>query len=584
MYVSEEKHGTVAKVANHPDWLRPVFPDKPLHQIALTFSGGGFRAASFALGTLSLFDVVKTREGSLLKRVTYIASASGGTITNACYALHTKQGGAFSKFYSELRGFMQGTALLEKALTLLNDDKSWQHQPKHRNLINAFARVYDTVIYKEARLGALETAQGASTHLQEVCFNATEFYSGLPFRQQAKMQMDGKADMHFFYGNFKVHQKGIAPAKFKLADILAASSCFPGGFEPIIYPQDFVATRELAAVQHELEMIQVTGTQKETKFREKKTVGLMDGGITDNIALESVMLADMRRINRETDFERFGLIFPCDVGSGLIEFYNMARPDTHNWWSNLSVRTIQWMLLAGALLGLGLTVLGSVKGWTLLTVPSAMLFALCGVVVTALYWIINKLNTQNSKANLDIPFPATIVNTLKDYLLRSPFYVLWNLVKSRFDSMIILNTDLFLRRVRQLLYNDVYEAPRWKNRRKSNHIYDLSRSNAIEREKDDKAFPYLKPSAKVEEVAGNAFAMGTTLWFTADDESAKRPADLIACGQFTTCRNLLLYIERLQLEPDYAMLEPGIKAEVVDIKMQLKDLWNRFQTDPGFMV
>ncbi|MFN8299472.1 MAG: patatin-like phospholipase family protein [Chitinophagales bacterium] len=586
MFLSEEKPRTDAQQkTDNPDWFRPVFPDKPLHNIALTFSGGGFRAASFSLGVLSLFDAVKTTEGSLLKRVTYIASASGGTITNACYALHcTNTKYDFAALYKQMRGFLNGTGLLQQAMELLNDDKQWKDQSKHRNLINAFARVYNKVIYNDATMGSLAPGSNSSSHIEEVCFNATEFYAGLPFRQQVKMQTDLLPDEFFFYGNFKVHEIGSWQLKFKLADVLAASSCFPGGFEPIIFPHDFVSQAELRDAKAALEMKPITNSDKEKAFREKKELGLMDGGITDNIALESVMLADQRRINKETSFERFGLIFPCDVGSGNIEFYDLARPDKHSWWSNLTLRTIRLALIVVSVLGLIGTVACLVCKCAVATVVLGMLTSVAGLAFGLLQFVLTQINTEGSKSNLNIPFPPTIVNTLKDYLLRSPFYVLSNLLKSRFDSMVILNTDEFLRRIRQIQYNTMYEAPRWKNRRKTNHIYDLSKGNEAERAKDEKAFPYLKPSAAIVSSADNAFAMGTTLWFTKEDDKAKRPKDLIACGQFTACRNLLLYIERLQQDPAFAMLEPSAKADVVDIKRQLKALWQQFQDDPRFMV
>lgn len=60
----------------------------PFQSIALCFSGGGFRAAAFSLGVLSYLNKVKIKsaegEASLLSHVNFIASASGGTITNLC--------------------------------------------------------------------------------------------------------------------------------------------------------------------------------------------------------------------------------------------------------------------------------------------------------------------------------------------------------------------------------------------------------------------------------------------------------------------------------------------------------------------
>lgn len=53
--------------------------------IALTFSGGGYRAAAFHLGTLSLLHHVKTPTSTLLSLVEVLSTVSGGTITGLRY-------------------------------------------------------------------------------------------------------------------------------------------------------------------------------------------------------------------------------------------------------------------------------------------------------------------------------------------------------------------------------------------------------------------------------------------------------------------------------------------------------------------
>src|ERR1700754_3335296 len=90
------------------DLLPPAACETPFEHIALAFSGGGFRAASFSLGVLSYFDhltfpdhtaagvdphtsdaasLAGSATSSLLQKIRFISSASGGTITNAAFAL-----------------------------------------------------------------------------------------------------------------------------------------------------------------------------------------------------------------------------------------------------------------------------------------------------------------------------------------------------------------------------------------------------------------------------------------------------------------------------------------------------------------
>src|SRR5580658_6756611 len=128
----------------------------PFDNIALAFSGGGFRAASFALGTLSymhelIIDEEQSQSGTLLDHVRYISSASGGTIASAMYALSQAQGKPFDEFYKNLFENLDGTSLLKEVFRVLNTKSEWKKRaPKTRNLINAFAVAYDEQLFKGA--------------------------------------------------------------------------------------------------------------------------------------------------------------------------------------------------------------------------------------------------------------------------------------------------------------------------------------------------------------------------------------------------------------------------------------------------
>jgi len=51
--------------------------------------------------------------------------------------------------------------------------------------------------------------------------------------------VDGKTGNQYIYFN-KIDKTALETLKqIKLGDIMASSSCFPAGFEPIIYPRDF---------------------------------------------------------------------------------------------------------------------------------------------------------------------------------------------------------------------------------------------------------------------------------------------------------------------------------------------------------
>lgn len=55
-------------------------------KIGVAISGGGYRATSFGLGTLSYLNHLKFDNQPLLKKVVALSTVSGGSITGITYA------------------------------------------------------------------------------------------------------------------------------------------------------------------------------------------------------------------------------------------------------------------------------------------------------------------------------------------------------------------------------------------------------------------------------------------------------------------------------------------------------------------
>ncbi|XZF15180.1 patatin-like phospholipase family protein [Chitinophagaceae bacterium MMS25-I14] len=596
----------------------------PFENIALAFSGGGFRAASFSLGVLSYLDAVKLNDGTpLLHKVTYISSASGGTIANAMYALHSTSGKPFGTFYKLLYERLQGIDLLDVVMKKLNADHIWKEHPdKTRNLINAFALAYDEVLLNGKTLGDLAIAPGL-THLQEVCFNSTEFYRGLLFRQAVKMQPDTKPDKDFRYGNFIINLSKEAAAKLKLADILAASSCFPAGFEPIIFPDDFanshinistllqnlsvqpqeldwqelerLYTREqidtvLSTLPHPVQVTALQEALQKLPLRTGFKAGMMDGGITDNQGLDSMMDANERRVSGHTDFKPFDLMLVNDVGSHFMDPY--VLPDDKKKYTGIygiTVNTIMiWSILIAiaAIGGLSYSFLcdGSSTGAKLLAIFSSLLLLIFGGLFVLLQFIKQYVSGEirdGKGLDLSRTFSPFITDKLFGYLGRTPIGVIVRMLRERGSSILILNNDVFLKRIRYLLYNSFFDAKHWSYRTKSNHVYDLAYINDTNRARND--FPDLEPSDNLKTTAQSAFEMGTTLWFDTSGQQEHKEAVLIACGQFTTCYNLLLYIERLKTSNTYASLDLLYKKRTDDLYALLSEEYARFKQDPFWL-
>ena len=76
-------------------------------KIGMAFSGGGYRAATFDLGSLSFLDYIKLDDGrSLLDCVVVLTSVSGGTITALKYMLARARGQAVGDMVKELFDFL----------------------------------------------------------------------------------------------------------------------------------------------------------------------------------------------------------------------------------------------------------------------------------------------------------------------------------------------------------------------------------------------------------------------------------------------------------------------------------------------
>jgi predicted acylesterase/phospholipase RssA len=562
---------------------------KPFENIALAFSGGGYRAASYALGVLSYLnklqfngDTDPLKGKPLLQQVTYMSSASGGTITTALYALYNAQGKTFGQFYVKLFETLTGDFILQKALTILSDKKRWEKGClKGRNIINAFSVAYDEFIFEGNTLQALYHGSTGSAHLQEVCFNTTEFYTGLSFRQDMKLSPDTGIDPYYKFGNENIFVEHNTAQKIKLGDALAASSCFPGGFEPIIFPNDFTHN---GLTEGELKMAITlkpqTGDKEEMKFIAEKRIGLMDGGVTDNQGLQSMMYADGRRIRRETSFSPFDFMLVNDVGSYFIKPYVMPpQPE----YRGIDLSGLNWIIIIAFLLAAACAGWGVYEKSTPLALTGGALIVLPLIFILAVWFLKSRiLGGPRSSSPLRKDFTEQIIKLLVHYFTRTPLVVLKQMLTARSDSVLMLNTNVFMKRIRQLLYNTFYDSPQWENRGKGNHIYDLSFSGDLHNEQNPPPTPFLNPSREIKIVAQTAFNMGTTLWFDkANIEQQHSEACIIACGQFTTCYNLLGYIEKLLLSP--SAYDAIYQGRLLALKRHLTDDYEHFKIDPFFM-
>ncbi|MCO7184561.1 patatin-like phospholipase family protein [Tenacibaculum sp. XPcli2-G] len=496
--------------------------------IALCFSGGGYRAACFSLGTLSLLEKV-----GLLENVKAISTVSGGTITGVKYAQSQIEGKEFQTFFDEYYAWLAKDELTSNALSHLRWPLIWnqpENKHKRKNPINAFAIEYNKLT-NNATLGEVQDAiSEGKTHLERVIFNATDFDSTHQFRFQ---NIKGNQKR---FGNGKAHSKykGVIN-DIKLGDVIAASTAFPGGFEPIGFPYDFTP-----------------------KHNDLEEIGLMDGGIVDNQGA-SVFVSEAQN-QCEGKPELHDLYFLCDVSSPYPgEGFKFA---SDSWFSKYvsyvsSAFTLLFMLIVTVFFG----VQKMMVWYTISVVVLAFL-----VFIHFLFFSLSKLMQNETGVDQRLYLPPRRVG----------FYIL-----NRAKSLVRMASVVFLKNDRRQHANAIYST--FPNKIITSTVYELrckdASGNQTTRPENERGWEGIKKytggiSEAIIKNSNKSASFGTTLWFTKKDKANGMLNSVIACGEYTACYNLLSYL----------IIQYGDRATEMLIFKKLLSLWKKFQENPHFLV
>ena len=536
--------------------------------IGLTFSGGGYRASSFSLGVLSYFNYVQFEGNPLLENVKGLSTVSGGTLTGATYAYYAEKGRPFLAFYNHFYSTLNEDKLLETALNKFADDNIWKDSHKKRSLINAFSLAYADLLTK----GTFKDIKKKKSHLEDICFNASDFSYGLAFR----FQTTGN------FGNYRLKDKNLTKLskEIKLADAIASSSCFPLGFEPIIMPDDFIS---------DVDSPEYIALKETDDF--KMGVGLMDGGIIDNQGVGSIMKANRRRRRRGKAFDLFMI---CDVGSYFMKPWVPAKLEEEKSIFSTNPKQIysiikeylklDWLLYTPMIIGILLLI----AGFTFLPFTLTFIFG-GGFIMLGILAIGIKLGIKILKEKILLGWnwlmdqvPGFLKGKLQ-YFEKIKLRFFKRIFEERATSAVKMVSEIFLKQIRRLNYDLLYKDSDLKNRRITTLIYELTKDQfdfgASDEIVKDMKVPYVKaPSESIFEAAKIATEMGTTLWFTEDDKEKERLKNLVSCGQFTACYNLLKYcvdLEKAKADVDLKLLKK--------MKSIFKDDWNKFRSDPYWL-
>jgi hypothetical protein len=464
-----------------------------------------------------------------------LSTVSGGTFTGAAYALALARGQDYPTFFGRFYDFLRHGGAFAAAVRQLAKSPA-------RNLVTAAAQSYADSLFADRFSVLLD----ADTHLKEIVFNATEFAGGLSFRFQKSQ--NPKA----LFGNQTYSVPRDVARQVRLADVVAASSCFPGGFEPIGFPGDFNWPGDGKPPAGLPEQF---GTP----------LPLMDGGVFDNQGIDSLLLAG-ERTGASLD-----LLIISDTNQPQ-EYLFRFPPSRRGRW--LTLRGGVWLvraLFAASCMSAVALAWETGRSWfehgarplgdlCLRLLP--LLFSL-GVVVSLL-WLRSLVRSQ-----LLPRLPDVGVNIWQSLRGLAVAHAL-DLAEVRVRSLYSLTANVFLRRVRSLVYEKVFTRPSYQGKVVSNLVYGLGTNTRRE-----KTSEWLSPSEPVKAVADRATAVPTALWF---EDDAQLP-DLVAGGQCTMCYSLLKHVVRTHGE-DSAKY-PGAVKQVFD---RAKDLWDRLQKHPGDLL
>jgi len=539
--------------------IKPI-PEK----IGLCLSGGGYRAAGYHLGTMDYLDRV-----GLLDKVSMLSTVSGGTFIGTSYTISLIENTSFCAYLNDAYAFLRDTGYIEVLFKYLGSERS--DQPgKRRNLIQAAAEVYaDGFLYDKKnkepyRFGTIIEADNIPLHT--VIFNATCFYSGLGYKfQKSKRNWIGTPYSGMSLENAK---------HIRLADIAAASSCFPGGFEPLAMPDDFV--------------------WPEHAYPNLITTAVMDGGIVDNVGLNSLQQAS------ELEHDELDLIIASDVDLKPMDLYKdfplkqaassflqkESRIGLTLGALNLIILGTMLLLIATtiSLGGIGWRQLSDVgfNLWTLVCYLVAMLVSVAGVLGLFLFRSLFRRKLPEWFDKKRRPgVKGSTWDTFKGLSLGQAI----NMIKVRVSSIYAMTSNIYLRCIRKLVYDYSYSNPRYNRKIVASLIYSMTQENydpyidyRVKNNKPEACKESLpRPSQKLLDVVRQVDAMESTLWW----QNACQLPCLVASGQITLCFKLLKhYIDNYKLNEDCLPTDERIRP----IFNRLVSDWEAFIKDPFFLM
>lgn len=479
-----------------------------LQSIALGFPGGGFRAAAFSLGILSFLH-----ETGLGENIKAISSVSGGSLTAARYVESMAKNQTFDNFYTNYYDWLLSNSLLPNAIQRFEKRDKKDFGNKAKNLINAFALEYRNSLvnmnFKELRKGLEQHAP----HFDSLIINSTDFGHGLAFRFRSKVDRRR-------FGNGNYHISEFISSKIFLADAVAASSCFPGGFEPMKFPDDFISKNDIQSLNLD-------------------QIGLMDGGIIDNLGVQSYLTSST---------DEYSCYLIGDAGGKKIESFKFSSDSKFTRWITLLLSKKVFLILA-----VFWVVISMFWGQTFIFYVGFLLLFLLALIHMIYSMMIDQINHIFGKK----------------WLTKIPRNKIGVFALDRIKSLQLMASSIFVKVGKDTNLSLLYQRY-GKDRVSKLSIYKTMLENgSFQRLYNYEVIKELgiEPSVHLSKISKEATQFDTTLWFPFDDESKKKDIleKLIINGKAVCCLSLI-----------ELLVKSGIQSE--SFIGLLKNYWNSMDT------
>jgi len=254
--------------------------------VALSLSGGGYRAMVFHVGALW-----RINEAGLLPKLMRVSSVSGGSITAGALALSWNDldfdGGGIAKRFDVVVAKIR-----EMSETSVDVGAVIGGILLPGTISDRVAEAYDSVLFKGATLQSLPDDSGGNA--PRFVINATNVQSSVLWRFSRP-----------YMGDYRIGL--VRNPEVLLCRAVAASSAFP----PFLSPMSLDIDQAVVATKGaDLSRAPFT-----------KTAVLSDGGVYDNLGLETV--------------KRFGTLLVSDAGQKIA-----PEEEPHEDWARHSIRIL----------------------------------------------------------------------------------------------------------------------------------------------------------------------------------------------------------------------------------------------------